>query len=590
MKRLVRRLESLQDQSYDRWIQEFDTLSNSDRLAISRHLQNLDYRPLISVVMPAYEPLSWAFREAIESVRAQLYPNWELCVADDASPSPHVAEILRSVAAEDQRIKWIRRDLNGNISAASNSALALASGEFVALMDHDDVLPPHALYEIVVALNANPDLDIIYSDEDQIDGIGRRHSPYFKTDWNADLMLGHNLVSHLGIYRRSLMQRVGGFRKGLEGSQDYDLALRCADETSPTRIHHVPAVLYHWRRDYGTPSYSEENPNVCSDSALRAIREHLQRCGQPGDVLPHPARLGASRVVRRVPSPAPLVSLIVPTKDQPRLLENCVDGLLNRTDYANTEVLIINHESELRETIALLASLKSDSRVRVIGYAGEFNYSAINNMAAAQCRGSILGLINNDIEVINPEWLSEMVSLAVLPEVGAVGAKLIYPNDRVQHGGLVLGFGGVANPLCHLLPRNAAGYFGRNQLTSSVSAVTGACLVVRKSVYDEVGGLDETNLSVGFNDVDFCLRLVERAYRNVWIPHAELYHHESVSRGFDNTLEKADRFRKEIDYMLRRWTPKLASDPFYNQNLSLEIGKCLELAFPPRRIKPWATI
>lgn len=590
LKRLVRRLESVQDQSYYRWAHEFDTLSDRDRLAISHYIQNLDYRPLISVVMPAYEPPSWAFREAIDSVRAQLYPNWELCVADDASRSPHVAEILRSVAAEDSRIKWLRRDVNGNISVASNSALALASGEFIALMDHDDVLPPHALYEIAVALNANSDLDIIYSDEDQIDRIGRRHSPCFKTDWNPDLMLGHNLVSHLGVYRRSLVQKVGGFREGLEGSQDYDLALRCADATMPTRIHHVPAVLYHWRRDYGTPSYSEEKLNVCSDSALRAIREHLQRRGHPGEVMPHPARLGASRVFRHVPLPVPLVSLVVPTKDQPGLLENCVEGLLSRTDYINTEILIVDHESELSETSALLARLRSDSRVRVIGYEGEFNYSAINNMAAAQCRGSILGLINNDVEVINSDWLSEMISLAVLPEVGAVGAKLIYPDNRVQHGGVVLGVGGIANHFCHLLPRSASGYFGRNQLTSSVSAVTGACLVVRKSVYDEVGGLDETNLPVAFNDVDFCLRVLERGFRNVWTPHAELYHHESVSRGPDNAPRKVDRFQKEVDYMRRRWAAKLASDPFYNPNFSLEIGRSFQLAFPPRRAKPWEMI
>ncbi|MGY2937407.1 glycosyltransferase involved in cell wall biosynthesis [Bradyrhizobium sp. GM6.1] len=362
LKRLVRRLESLQDHSYRRWIQEFDTLSDLDRLAISHHIQDLDYRPLISVVMPAYETPSWAFREAIDSVRAQLYPDWELCVADDASPSPQVAEVLRSVAAEDPRIKWLRRDINGNISAASNSALALASGEFIALMDHDDVLPQHALYEIAVALNENPELDIIYSDEDQIDGVGRRHSPYFKTDWNPDLVLGHNLVSHLGVYRRSLVQRTGGFREGLEGSQDYDLALRCADATLPTRIHHVSAVLYHWRRDYGAPSFSEEKLSACWGAASRAVTEHLQRRGHPGEVSPHPARRGASRVIRRVPSPAPLVSLIVPTKDKPGLLENCVDGLLKRTDYTNIEVLVIDHDSELPETIALLARLKTESR------------------------------------------------------------------------------------------------------------------------------------------------------------------------------------------------------------------------------------
>jgi GT2 family glycosyltransferase len=534
--------------------------------------------------MPAYETPQWALREAIESVRGQLYPNWELCIADDASPSRHVTEILHYAAAEDRRIKWVQRKTNGNISAASNSALSLASGEYVALMDHDDVLPPHALYEVVVALNKNPCLDIIYSDEDQIDENGQRHTPYFKTDWNIDLLLGHNMISHLGVYRRTLVESIGGFREGFEGSQDYDLALRCADATSVDRIHHIPGVLYHWRRNYGSRSFSEQGLEVCSVAAQRAISEHLHRRNEKGEVGPHPTLPQWSRVTRPAPSPAPLVSLIVPTRDRADLLETCTNGLLNRTAYPNIELLIVDHESKSPEAHRLFEQLKSDPRVRILPFIGPFNYSAINNMAAAQSDGSILGLINDDIEVIGADWLSEMVSLGVLPGVGAVGAKLLYPNNTVQHAGIVLGVGGEANHFSYRLPRQASGYFGRNQLISSVSGVTGACLIVKKSIYEEVGGLDETNLAVAFNDVDLCLKIRERGYRNVWTPHAELYHHESASRGFDAT---SARFQKETEYMRKRWIAQLASDPFYNVNFSLEMGRCFELAVPSRRVKPW---
>lgn len=575
------------NRGYDRWVKDFDTLSKTDRHQIRAHISRLEYKPLISVVMPVYETPEWALREAIDSIRHQLYPYWELCIADDASRSPHIADLLRRAAADDHRIKWMRRERNGHISAASNSALSLAEGEFVALMDHDDLLPQHSLYEVAVALNKNPSLDIIYSDEDQIDRKGRRYLPYFKTDWNIDLLLGHNMVSHLGVYRRTLLQRVGGFREGFEGSQDYDLALRCADATIPSRIFHIPSVLYHWRRGYGAASFSEGQLDKCSVAALRAINDHLDRRGEAGQAQSHPVLPQWSRVIRSIPRPAPLVTLIVPTRDRADLLGMCVDGLLNRTDYPELEILIVDHESELPETFKLFEKLKLDSRVRIIPYAGTFNYSAINNMAVAEAKGTIIGLINNDIDVIHPDWLSEMVSLAVLEDVGAVGAKLIYSNDRVQHGGVVLGVGGVANHFNHLLPRGAVGYFGRNLLTSSVSAVTGACLIVRRSVFEQVGGLNETDLPVAFNDVDFCLRLKKKGYRNIWTPHAELYHHESASRGSDNTPEKLARFKSETKYMLDNWGSELEHDPFYSDNFSIEFGKSFQLAFPPRLQKPW---
>ncbi|WP_426441677.1 glycosyltransferase family 2 protein [Bradyrhizobium genosp. P] len=583
LKRVGRRLGS-QSRSYARWLGEFDTLSELDRLAIARHIEKFEYRPLISVVMPTYETPHWALREAIDSVRGQLYPNWELCVADDASPSPHVIQILRSAALEDRRIKWMEREENGNISTATNSALSLASGEFVALMDHDDIIAPHALYEVAVALNNNPSLDVIYSDEDQIDRKGRRHSPHFKTSWNIELLLGYNMISHLGVYRRALVERLGGFRTGFEGSQDYDLALRCVDATSADRIHHIPSVLYHWRRDYGSDSFSERRLKLCSDAAQRAIGEHLHRRGEAGVVGPHPTLPQWSRVSRPVPLPAPLVSLIVPMRDRADLLERCVRGLLDHTDYPNVEVIMVDHEGKSPDAHRLLEQLRSDTRVRSVPCMGMFNYSAFNNIAVAQSRGSIVGLIDSKIQVINANWLAEMVSLATLPGLGAVGAKLLYPDDMVQHGGIVLGLGAVASHLGNRLPRQARGYFGRNQLTSSVSAVTAACLIVKKLVYEEVGGLDDKHLPAVFNDVDFCLRVSERGYRNIWTPHAELYHHGSSSRSFDIP---SDQFQAEIEYMRGRWTNELKSDPFYNDNFSLSLGRDFELAFPPRCPKPW---
>jgi GT2 family glycosyltransferase len=572
---------------YDIWVKNFDTLSQADRDKIRTHISGFERTPLISVIMPVYETPEWALREAIDSIRHQLYPYWELCIADDASTAPHIADLLREAAANDSRIKWMRRPQNGHISAASNSALSLATGEFVALMDHDDLLPEHALYEVAVALNKDPALDIIYSDEDQVDRKGRRFFPYFKTDWNIDLLLGHNMISHLGVYRRTLLERLGGFREGFEGSQDYDVALRCADATVPGRICHIAAVLYHWRRDFGEASFSEERQDQCSSAALRAISDHLDRRHEIGEVEPHPVLPQWARVKRIVPDPAPLVSLIVPTRDRPDLLGRCVDGLLNRTDYPEIEVLIVDHESKSPQTLELFSKLQLNTRVRVIPYTGPFNYSAINNMAVGKANGSIIGLINDDIEVINQEWLSEMVSLSVMKDVGAVGAKLIYPNGRVQHAGIVLGVSGIANHFNYGMRRSNTGYFGRNVLASSVSAVTGACLVVRKSGFEEIGGLNETDLPVAFNDVDFCLRLKKNGYRNVWTPHAELYHHESATRGADQTPENLERFQREIDYMRANWGDEIDRDAFYNENCSTNITECFQLAFPPRRKKPW---
>jgi O-antigen biosynthesis protein len=573
------------DDQYEKWIREFDTLSPADCEQIREHIIRLSYRPLISIIMPAFETPVHLLKEAIASVRDQLYSNWELCIADDASPSPHVSEVCRAEAEADPRIKIITRDSNGHISAASNSALSIATGDFVALMDHDDILPRHALYHLAVAINAKPELDIIYSDEDQIDPSGQRRNPYFKTDWNPDLMLGHNMISHFTAYRRGLVETVGCFREGYEGSQDYDLSLRAIAATRPDKIHHIPHVLYHWRRSYGAASFSEAWMEKCCESARRAIADYLVQTGSRGSVSAHPLIKSWYLVTHPLPPVPPFVSLIVPTRDRADLLEKCVTGLLQRTDYKNFEIVILDNQSREPATLSLLSKLSKDDRVRIIQYDKPFNYSAMNNFAAARAKGSVLGLLNNDIDVIDPNWLSEMVSLAVLPDVGAVGARLLYEDGRLQHGGVILGVGGVANHFNHLLPRGEFGYFGRSVLRSTVSAVTGACLVVRKSVFEEVNGLDEVNLPVAFNDVDFCLRIRERGYRNIWTP-VELYHLESASRGPDTTPEASARFGSEVSYMLRRWGDVLSEDPFYSPNMSRENGRFL-LASPPRVRQPW---
>jgi glycosyltransferase involved in cell wall biosynthesis len=573
-------------QSYDRWVRDYDSLDDSDRAAIREHIGELQWPVLISVVVPVYNTDPRHLREMIESVRRQLYPRWELCIADDASTEPHATEVLRELAAHDSRIKVITRQTNGHISAATNSALDLASGEFVALLDHDDLLPEHALYEVAVELNAHPDADVVYSDSDFVDDAGLRSNPYFKPGWDPDLMLGQNLVSHLGVYRRSLVDEIGRLRLGFEGSQDYDLMLRAAAVTTPDRIRHVPAILYHWRRAGRQASFAETSLERCAEAARRAIREHLEHAGIRARVEPAPGTTSFHRVVYPLPSPRPLVSIIVPTRDRGDLLAGCVDGVLTRTDYEPLEVIVVDNESQERETLQLFSRLAADPRVRVIPYTGRFNYAAINNMAVREARGDVVVLLNNDVSVISGGWLREMVSQALRPEVGAVGAKLLHADGRIQHGGIVIGGDHGAGHLFQQLPREDPGPFALLALTRRVSAVTAACMALRRAVYLAAGGMDEVNLPVAYNDVDLCLRLGEQGYAVIWTPYAELYHLESASRGPDTIGEAAARLEHESSYLRRRWASAIAGDPHYNPNCSLVVA-AFQLAFPPRRAKPW---
>ena len=570
--------------AYRSWVAMYDTLTDADREAITARIQKLDYKPLISVLMPVYNVDEQWLRLAVASVCKQLYPHWELCIADDKSDKPHVRRVLTEYADKDQRIKVVFRETRGHISAASNSAIEVAQGEFIALLDHDDELSEHALYMVAEELNACPKADLIYSDEDKLNQSGERIAPHFKPDWNPDLLYSYNCISHLGVYRKAIARQVGGFRQGYEGSQDYDLALRVIEQIPAHHIRHIPHVLYHWREVTGSLALGGSEKEYAHEAARNAIRSHFQRTGINATVT---EGYGAfHRVIYPVPEPAPLVSVIVATRDRLELLSQTVAGLLNETDYAPLEIIIVDNLSKNTATLKYLREIQKDPRVKVVEYADTFNYSAINNLGVGESSGKVIALINNDIKVISPGWLKEMVSHALRPGIGAVGAKLLYPDDTVQHAGVILGVKGVAGHAHKLIPRNSPGYLNRAMIIQNLSAVTGACMVLRRAVFEELGGLDEVNLTVAFNDVDFCMRILENNYRIVWTPYAELYHLESASRGRDDTQENAPRFSKEIKYMMHVWKDRLTTDPCYSQNLTLH-GEDFSFAMPPRVLKPW---
>jgi glycosyltransferase involved in cell wall biosynthesis len=566
---------------YAQWIKNYDTLTAKMLSLMQDQMMQWPFQPLISIVMPTYNTDEVWLRAAIESVQQQIYPHWELCIADDASTQPQVRTILEEYAAQDARIKLQFRTENGHISAASNTALEMVTGDFVALLDHDDTLARHALFWVVDAIIAHPEAKLCYSDEDKINERGERVDPYFKPDWNPDLFLSHNYITHLIIYQTELIRKVGGFREGYEGSQDYDLALRIIEQLTPAQICHIPRVLYHWRITSGsTALHGSEKPYTIL-AAEKAMQDHLERRQIKAKVMESPLFAGTLRVQYQLPANPPLVTLIIPTYNAVEILRVCVESVLSKTDYPNFEILIVNNNSDDPATLAYFRQLEANNHAQILDYPHPFNYPAINNTAVEAAQGEIVCLLNNDIEVISPGWLTEMVSQVLRPDIGAVGARLWYPDDRLQHGGVIVGLGGVAGHSHKYMLRQHLGYFGRIALIQNLSAVTAACLVTRKETYLAVGGLDADNLPVAFNDVDFCLRIDATGLRILWTPYAELYHHESASRGIENTPAKVKRFQRECAYMKKRWGERLQKDPAYSPNLTLETED-FAYAWPPR--------
>ena len=544
-------------------------------------LNSFKLSPLISIIMPTYNTPREYLIKAIESVINQTYPNWELCIADDASSEIHVKEILKYYKEKDKRIKVIYRTENGHISKTSNSALSIATGDYIALLDHDDELPEFALFFVVNEINEHPDAKLIYSDEDKLDKNGKRVGPYFKSDWNPDLFLSQNMISHLGVYKKSIIDEIGGFREGYEGSQDYDLALRFIEKIKYSEIRHIPRILYHWRMTEGSTAVNVGNKSYAVIAARKAIQEHLDRMHIKAKVVEAPLIPMYNRVIYDIDK-NPLVSIMIPTYNGYGILKNCIDSIIKKTSYKNYEIIVVNNNCDDEQTIKYLEYINALGNIKVIDYNKPFNYSAINNFAVKSAKGDVLVLLNNDTEVINDDWLRELVSHALRPEIGAVGAKLLYPDNTIQHAGVIIGFGGAAGHCHYKINNEDTGYYGRANLLQNYSAVTGACMVIKKELYQKVNGLDE-NLAVAFNDIDFCLKILELGYYNVYSPYALLYHHESKSRGFEDTVEKQSRFREEVNYFNKKWKNIIEYDPFYNPNLTLDANcECFSLSFKPR--------
>ncbi len=568
---LYQRAFTVEDQVgvYQNWIERFETpfMSSFDRGLCSFKIEC--NRPRFSIVLMVFDPEVGLLEQMISSVFKQSYPDWELFIVGDFSDDLEVAEFLEQYIHHDERVHLVRSSHGDYDAVALNSLLKLAIGEFFIFLDCLGELAGHALLLLSKAIDQQPATKIIYSDEDSLTEDGLRFDPKFKPDWNSDMFLSQNYISYICAYRLDLVKKSGGFRAGFRGAEGYDLSLRCLMQMtgSEQEIVHIPWVLYH-RRVFSVPVAKDRykhthNPN----SALKALKDYVVASDSLGAVerglVPD-----TFHVRYLLLEPPPLVTLLIPTRDKLEILLRCVDSILSLTEYPNYEIIILDNQSQESATLEYFLRIKTDSRVRVVRYDQPFNFSAINNFGVRQATGDIIGLVNNDVEIITPDWLTEMVSHACRPEIGCVGAKLYYSNGQIQHAGTILSEHNIAMHGHRYFDGDADGYHGRLKLVQNYSAVTGACLVVRKDVYEQVGGLNEEHLAVAYNDVDFCLKVREAGYRNLWTPYAELYHHESVSRGYDDAPKKRKRLEKEAAYMRKRWGKELANDPCYNPNLT----------------------
>lgn len=555
-------------QSYnDQYKQWMEKIENPALKQAKLEAQKLPQKQKISVLMPTYNSETAWLNDAIASLNNQFYTNWELCIADDCSTSKQTIDFLKNIT--NPKIKITFRKSNGGIATATNDALALATGQYIALLDHDDELAPQALSEVVKLIEQYPDADMIYSDEDKLDENGNRCDPFFKPGWAPDYLLSSMYTAHLSVYRTSLVKKLGGFRKELHGSQDYDLALRVTEQTK--NIYHIPQILYHWRKVAGSTAAVYTAKTYAKNTAQKAIEDAIQRrklnATVEGGIRPDLFRL------RYAIKKNPLVSIIVPTRNKKEVLEVCVKSVLQKTSYTNYELVIVDNQSNEPETLAYFKELKKSPKITILSYDKPFNFAAINNFAAKKVKGEYIVLLNNDTEVIAPGWLEAMLEHAQRKEVGAVGAKLLYPTGKIQHAGVILGIGGVAGHVQKMFADDepaALPIFNAKDLIRNWSGVTAACLMMNKAKYLALGGLDETFV-VAWNDVDFCIRAMKKGYYNVYTPYAKLYHHESISVGRPESGNRdLTRLDQETARMKQQWNELLQNDPFYNPNLSLE--------------------
>jgi len=545
---------------YEIWI-DINYLSKKDINKMKEQIRKFKYRPKISIVMPVYNVEKIWLKKAVKSVFDQIYENWELCIVDDASTEKHIKRVLsKYIKNEKVKIKFLKKNIG--ISGASNEALSLATGEFVGFLDDDDELSIDALFEIVKLLNRNPHADLIYSDEDKLNSEGKRVEPFFKPDWSPDLLLSYNYICHFSVYRKKIINKVEGFRSGFEGSQDYDLLLRFTEKTD--KIFHIPKILYHWRKLEGSTASTHKEKIAHVENSIKAIQDAMSRRGIEGVVEKgiNFNQFESYRVRRKLRN-TPLVSIIIPTKDMVSFLQKNLKSVEEKTEYKNYEIIIVDNQSMKKETRAFFSAVSKKDYINVIKYKDEYNFSKINNFAVSQAKGIHILFLNDDTEVISPGWMTSMLEHSMRKEVGAVGAKLVYPDNTIQHAGTILGLGGVAAHSHKNFSVNSNGYFGSLNTIRNYSAVTAACMMMRKKVFEEVGGFNEKDLPVAFNDVDLCLRMREKGYLIVYTPYAVLYHYESKSRGYDLNPN-------EILFMKNKWNKILPSDPYYNPNLTLD--------------------
>lgn len=548
------------------WLDRHVTLTDEDRAAAAAIVAGLSHRPHFSVLMPVHEPHPTHLADAIRSVTRQLYPDFELVIVDDASQRVDVGAVVRHVAGSDPRVLFSTRQVNGGIATATNDALAQASGDWVVPLDQDDLLTEDALLEVAVALDGGTAPALVYSDEALIDEQGRCHGLQFKPAWDPDLILGVNYVNHLAAFPRTAVDAVGGYRPECDGSQDWDLVLRLRDASPDAPVIHIPRVLYFWRAS--PTSFSATRISRARLGAQLAVSDHLRRAGV--DASLHP--VGSSTlldVVRHIDRWPP-VSVIIPTRDAPELLGRCIDSLIAGTDYPDLELVLVDNGTTDADALAIIERVQQQRQGRAIRDGRQFNFSSLVNAGVEAARGQIAVLLNNDTEVVHPEWLRRLVAQAMRPDVGAVGAKLTYPSGTIQHAGVAFGFedanglGRLAGHTYRFHPDTDVGNLGRLALSHTVSAVTAACMAIRRSAFLEVGGFDADNLPIAFNDVDFCIRLSMAGYRNIMEPNARLVHHESATR----EVIEDERSRREKRYLRARWGPVLDADPYFNPNYS----------------------
>ena len=527
-----------------------------------------DEQPRFSIVVPLYKTREKYLCSLIESVRQQTYGLWELCLSDGSGPDAPLSGLLSRLEMEDSRIHVVRHEKTLRISENTNAAIEAATGDYVVFVDHDDELTPNALFECVRTINEHPGAEVIYSDEDKMTVDGKKFfQPHMKPDFNLDLLRTVNYICHLFVVKRQLIQKVGLLRPEYDGAQDYDFIFRCIESTQS--IYHIPKILYHWRSHEDSTAEKPESKLYAFEAGQRVVQAHYDRVGISAKVY-RGEHLGLYRT-KFLRSYDPLISILIPNKDHIEDLKRCIHSIEEKSSYRNYEYIIIENNSEKEETFQYYRQLEADNpKVHVVYWKEGFNYSAINNFGASYAKGEYLLLLNNDTEIINADCLEELLGYCMRKDVGAVGARLYYEDDTIQHAGVVIGFGGIAGHCFVQQPRGETGYCHRIICAQDYSAVTAACMLVDRKVYEMVGGLS-TELAVAFNDVDLCMKIRNAGYLIVYNPYAELYHYESKSRGLEDTPEKVARFNREIEIFEKRWPEILKNgDPYYNPNLTLE--------------------